>query len=146
MPVDMSNYPSNWKTEIRPAILERAQHKCEWCGLPNYAMVLRSTTNPDGFIYQPKDDDCHYFQDGTPMRLSEMPDEYGDSEYKRVVLTIAHIHDPNPSNCDPDNLRALCQKCHNKYDMPMRQKNAKRTRLSKKRQAIQATGQMELFT
>ena len=33
----------------------------------------------------------------------------------RVVLTIAHL-DHTPENCNPDNLRALCQKCHNRYD------------------------------
>ena len=33
----------------------------------------------------------------------------------KVVLTIAHL-DHTPENCEPDNLRALCQKCHNKYD------------------------------
>lgn len=33
----------------------------------------------------------------------------------RVVLTIAHL-DHTPENCDPSNLRALCQKCHNSYD------------------------------
>jgi len=33
----------------------------------------------------------------------------------RVVLTIAHL-DHTPENCTNDNLRALCQKCHNSYD------------------------------
>ena len=33
----------------------------------------------------------------------------------KVVLTIAHL-DHTPENCDYSNLRALCQKCHNKYD------------------------------
>jgi 5-methylcytosine-specific restriction endonuclease McrA len=37
-----------------------------------------------------------------------------------VVLTIAHIDDPDPMNCDYDNLKALCQGCHNRHDMPMR--------------------------
>ena len=32
-----------------------------------------------------------------------------------VVLTIAHL-DHTPENCDPENLRALCQACHNRYD------------------------------
>lgn len=32
-----------------------------------------------------------------------------------VVLTIAHL-DHTPENCTNDNLRALCQKCHNSYD------------------------------
>ena len=43
----------------------------------------------------------------------------------KVVLTIAHL-DHTPENCDYNNLRALCQKCHNSYDMPMRVKNRKR--------------------
>lgn len=33
----------------------------------------------------------------------------------RVVLTIAHL-DQQPENNNPDNLRALCQKCHLGYD------------------------------
>ena len=37
----------------------------------------------------------------------------------RVVLTIAHL-DHVPENCDPENLRAWCQRCHNTYDAPMR--------------------------
>jgi hypothetical protein len=32
-----------------------------------------------------------------------------------VVLTIAHL-DHTPENCDPDNLRAWCQRCHLTYD------------------------------
>lgn len=33
----------------------------------------------------------------------------------RIVLTIAHL-DHTPENCEAENLRALCQKCHNSYD------------------------------
>jgi hypothetical protein len=36
-----------------------------------------------------------------------------------VVLAAAHL-DQQPKNCDPDNLRALCQKCHAAYDAAMR--------------------------
>lgn len=43
----------------------------------------------------------------------------------RVVLTIAHL-DHTPENCEPSNLRAWCQKCHNKYDAPTRAQNRKR--------------------
>lgn len=35
MPINYKDYPPNWK-EIRARILERAGHKCEWCGAPNY--------------------------------------------------------------------------------------------------------------
>ena len=48
----------------------------------------------------------------------------------KVVLTIAHL-DHTPQNCDPSNLRALCQKCHNNYDAPHR---AETRRKSKKLQ------------
>jgi hypothetical protein len=34
---------------------------------------------------------------------------------KRVILTTAHL-DHTPENCDPDNLRAMCQSCHLSYD------------------------------
>lgn len=39
-----------------------------------------------------------------------------------VVLTVAHL-DHQPENCDPSNLRAWCQKCHNTYDAPHRKQN-----------------------
>ena len=37
----------------------------------------------------------------------------------KVVLTVAHL-DHDPANCTEDNMRALCQKCHNGYDAAMR--------------------------
>lgn len=44
-----------------------------------------------------------------------------------IVITIAHL-DHTPENNDPDNLRAWCQRCHNRYDAPHRRLNAARTR------------------
>lgn len=32
-----------------------------------------------------------------------------------VVLTVAHL-DHTPENCSDDNLRAMCQRCHLRYD------------------------------
>jgi len=49
----------------------------------------------------------------------------------RVVLTIAHL-DHDPTNNDPANLRALCQRCHNTHDSAHRRANA-RARLRKAR-------------
>lgn len=74
-PENKARYPANWK-EIRANILRRADNKCEFCGIDNYALTIHR---------------------------------------KRVVLTIAHL-DHTPENCAPENLRALCQKCHNQYD------------------------------
>ncbi len=48
----------------------------------------------------------------------------------RIVLTIAHL-DHTPENCDPSNLRALCQRCHNQYDMKHRAETRSQTRALK---------------
>lgn len=42
----------------------------------------------------------------------------------KVVLTIAHL-DHTPEHSYDSNLRALCQKCHNSYDAPMRRRGIK---------------------
>lgn len=33
----------------------------------------------------------------------------------KIILTIAHLNH-EPEDCRPENLRALCQRCHNQYD------------------------------
>lgn len=48
-----------------------------------------------------------------------------------VVLTVAHL-DHQPEHCADTNLRALCQRCHNRYDQPHRRKNAAATVRAKK--------------
>jgi len=40
-----------------------------------------------------------------------------------VVLTAAHL-DHDPSNCDPKNLKAWCQRCHLTYDAKHHAANA----------------------
>ena len=59
----------------------------------------------------------------------------------RVVLTVAHL-DHNPMNCADENLRALCQRCHLRYDIEYHMKNSARTR----REKIIRRGQLELIT
>lgn len=44
-----------------------------------------------------------------------------------IVLTTAHL-DHRPENCADDNLKALCQQCHNRYDAPMRARGIKERR------------------
>ena len=62
-----------------------------------------------------------------------------------VVLTVAHLQDPDPMNCDESNLGALCQKCHNTLDAPMRVQHARATRTRKRTEAARASGQQQLF-
>ena len=49
----------------------------------------------------------------------------------KVMLTIAHL-DHQPENNDPANLRAWCQRCHNKYDAAHRQETRRRTILNRR--------------
>ena len=90
-PENKQRYPSNWK-EIRARIQTRAKDKCEWCGAVNYSWVNRITRK---------------------ICLSD------EDNAIRIVCTVAHM-DHIPENCDDDNLRFLCQKCHNGYDAPHR--------------------------
>lgn len=132
MPIDYSKYPDNWKTEIRPKILRRAGGredkpevgaKCEKCGKRNYSVVSVSGE----------------FKNNS-YRAAQMTKTLNGGG-KIVVLTIAHINDPDPMNCAEDNLMALCQKCHNGHDAEMRAKNRKK----KNRIDMIDAGQMELF-
>lgn len=62
--------------------------------------------------------------------------DYAEMEGEKpfqIVLTIAHL-DHNPQNNNPDNLRALCQKCHNNYDKEHRKQTRAKTLEQKKGQ------------
>lgn len=52
---------------------------------------------------------------------------YSIRDNAKVVLTVAHL-DHTPENCDDSNLRALCQRCHNRYDSAYRAETRRRTR------------------
>lgn len=49
----------------------------------------------------------------------------------QVILTVAHL-DHDPQNCDDSNLKALCQRCHLKYDAKHHARNAAITRRKSK--------------
>lgn len=51
----------------------------------------------------------------------------GQGKEVKIVLTIAHL-DHQPENCDPENLRALCQRCHNQYDASHRAETRRMTK------------------
>lgn len=129
MPANMKNYPANWKTEIRPRILARAGNKCERCGVANYAIGARDI---HGVWRDEHSIHC--------MNSSEGEALYGDfPEMMKIVLTIAHVGNPDPMDVRDENLQALCQKCHNVLDAPMRAKHAAETRRQNK---LVASGQM----
>jgi hypothetical protein len=56
--------------------------------------------------------------------------EWSFGKMVKIVLTIAHL-DHTPENCDPENLRAWCQRCHLRYDAAHHAETARETRRKK---------------
>lgn len=126
MPCDYSKYPKDWKA-IRAEVLERAGHRCEGCGVENHG------------IYFDTENRGRVKHDG-----SHATDEWvSDFNYRcvKIILTISHTDHDITNNGEPGNrpnLRALCQRCHNRHDAEYRRGNAKAT-MKRKR------GMKELF-
>ena len=114
LPENKHRYPANWKTEIRPDILRRAENRCEKCGVKNHVSILR-TKQSSQWVYD----------DGHLMEVSAFKHRYFDWRSVYIVLTIAHL-DHTPENCGPSNLRAWCQKCHNTHDAAHRAANRRK--------------------
>ena len=97
----------------REQVLKRAGDKCEFCGVKN---------KTEGY----------WLNDHFSETLLHVP-----LKTILIVLTVAHL-DHDPANNDLDNLRALCQRCHNRHDAKDRAKNRK-LRVERRER------QMELF-
>lgn len=110
MPIDYTKYPTNWKTEIRPYVLNRAENKCEWCGLDNGQIVYRCRVNKTMYWLQNKEDIYKY-------GLEKVIGDFWAERPVKVVLTVAHLdHDELNHNVKMERLAALCQLCHLRFD------------------------------
>lgn len=137
-PENRDRYPDNW-SEISRQIREAANNTCEKCGTMNGANIRRGKTAEGTPVWRPA---------SWPVNLDGMSSETGETvigscgdlvnygDPVRVVLTVAHL-DHQPENCDPENLRAWCQRCHNIYDGPMR-----RAGIASRRHAARACGDL----
>ena len=100
-PENRARYPKDWKAISERIRYERAGNVCECTGECGLDHKGRCGAR----------NHCHH-----PETQS------------KVVLTVAHL-DHQPENCDDGNLKAMCQRCHNRYDMPKRRAGiAERTR------------------
>ena len=153
--MDYSLYPPDWKVISKRIRFERAGNKCEWCGVPNHAIVCRQRGTTE-YILETLDQDCIYkWPDGRWIKMSELPEGYDYDHPTKVILTTAHLGVDFPDGRKGDkhdkmdvrdeNLAALCQRCHLLYDIDDHVAHAKKTRLRKKHAARQALGQSSLF-
>ncbi len=122
MPINPADYPADWP-QIRQAILERAGHHCEHCGVANHVFGWRDRKG----AFHP-----------WPQEKPESGWIAADRLF-RIVLTIAHL-DHDVTNNEPANLQALCQRCHLTHDASFHARNAAITR--RRRQV--AAGQAEI--
>lgn len=90
-PENKDRYPKDWK-DIRARILQRANNRCEFCGVENHTYRLNPKTGKNVYI----------------------------------VLTIAHMNEVI-EDCSDENLKALCQRCHNQYDAKSRAEHRRKT-------------------
>lgn len=127
-PENKSRYPSNWK-EIRQRILDRAENRCEVCKVLNRTRIARGTGD-DSDTYMTADAEVYCADTGTYLGQTHMS-SYQVARMTDIVLTIAHL-DHTPENCAEDNLQAMCQRCHLKYDAEHHKANSAITRKSKK--------------
>lgn len=97
-PFEKKRYPppKEWAV-IRAGILERAEDRCEFCRVPNGALIVADRKRAEDW------------------RLASTQMVAKKKKAIKVVLTIAHL-DHTPENNRLANLKALCQKCHNNYD------------------------------
>ncbi len=139
MPFDLKRYPKNWNA-IRAQILERAGNKCEKCGVPNYAVGSRDERGE----FSPTAGNVTHDAAGNgelsykeARELADHASEWCDEKLIVIVLTIAHVDDDDPANCEPSNLAAWCQRCHLRHDIDLHARNAASTRAAKRAGASQ---------
>ena len=117
MPIDYTKYAKNWKNEIRLAVLERAKHCCDICGVKNRSFVHRHSKGVNDWTYWPEGMESEAWSlDG--------------KKCTQIVLTIAHIDHDVSNNCH-SNLAALCQRCYLHHAKAHHGNNAKATRMQK---------------
>lgn len=101
-PENKARYPKDWKA-VSVSIKERAGWQCECKG------------------------ECGLHPG---KRCEELHGEPAKWAKGKIVLTVAHL-DHTPENNDPGNLKAMCQRCHLRYDADHHAKNASATRAAK---------------
>lgn len=115
-PENRARYPKDWKQISERIRFVRAAGRCECegeCGTDH-------ATENDAYGFHIFDDHQTY-DERCAAHHSELHFETGS----KVVLTVAHL-DHQPENNEEKNIKAMCQRCHNKYDAPMRRAGIKK--------------------
>jgi hypothetical protein len=110
-PSEKARYPKDWPA-ISKRIRRRARNRCECrgeCGLQHFRVGKRQ-------IDLPPELQADFTRAFRCMAVNGDPHPVTKS---KVVLTVAHKNH-RPEDCADENLAAWCQRCHNRYDAPVR--------------------------
>jgi len=121
-------YPADWDA-ISLRVRAAAGNRCQQCKAPNGKTIARGAGD-DADTYMLDDGRVYCAIDGTYHGMAR-GSEFEAGRRVRIVLTVAHV-DRDPRNNAPDNLRALCQRCHLAHDKEQHIANARATRLARK--------------
>lgn len=132
-PENRDRYPPDWP-DISARVRQEAGNRCEWCRAPNGETIARGRGDDAG-TYMLERGETYDDKTGEYLGLRH-GSEYDAARFVRVILTVAHM-DHHPENCERENLKALCQKCHNAYDAPMRRRG-----IAERQKAKCATGDL----
>lgn len=110
MPMQRNKYPRNWD-KISLAVRTEAGWKCEWCEAPHMKVIRRADDGSFEIVewVRETNEDLVEFARMSWARLKF----HG---LTRVIITTAHL-DRNQANNARENLAALCQRCHLRYDI-----------------------------
>ncbi len=115
MPIDYNRYPPNWKKEIVPRILARAEGKCECCGVARLSNQVRGCKKVWKQMKHSKRQVSRTFHYNSE---DEAVQDGCTAVYQtKIILTIAHLdHDETNWQVSDERLKAMCQLCHLQYD------------------------------
>lgn len=132
MPIRHENqarYPKDWP-DISRRIRDRAGQKCENCDVPNYEYGGR---DPLGGWHKslPRGEKLLRLDWPQPGEMAWCEGWPEKLRIVRIILTVAHLNH-TPEDCREENLKAWCQRCHNRYDAAERRKGtAERAKASR---------------
>jgi 5-methylcytosine-specific restriction endonuclease McrA len=127
-------YPADWRA-ISEGVRQRAGHRCEFCSVRNRAWGWRDDAGEFHEVAK-RAFRGQYIAPPFDLAMTCAGGEVRTVRIIKIVLTSAHLnHDP--SDCRDENLKALCQRCHLRYDAA-----SKRERRVERERAAAAGGDL----
>jgi hypothetical protein len=95
-PENRARYPADWPEISRRIRFDRAGGRCECAG------------------------ECGLTHEGG--RCSAWHGQLRGDDKRPVTLTVAHLPGREIEQCGDDDLKAMCERCHNRMDAPARRR------------------------